>query len=92
MASILNLLFRPYLYGITIDLILKIQADGRNPIINFIFETVKDTGTSEVVYGTLIFVYVFASRGLAIQYTFIISAMMFFLCFMKMIIASPRPY
>jgi len=45
-----------------------------------------------VVYGTLILIFVFCSRALAVHYAFIISTMMFFLCFMKMIIRYPRPY
>jgi hypothetical protein len=65
---------------------------GRDPYSYAFFSTVKDIGSSYVVYGSLVLIYIFNSRALAFHYTLIISAMMFFLCFMKMIVAYPRPY
>jgi membrane-associated phospholipid phosphatase len=53
---------------------------------------VKKLGSSYFIYGVLILIYVFKEKALAFHYTLIISAMMFFLCYLKMIIRFPRPY
>jgi membrane-associated phospholipid phosphatase len=52
----------------------------------------KELGSTHFIYGVLIYIYVFKEKALAFHYTLIISAMMFFLCLMKMIIRYPRPY
>jgi len=56
------------------------------------FQTVKKLGSSYFIYGVLLLIYIFKERALAFHYTLIISAMMFFLCYMKMLIRYPRPY
>lgn len=92
LISLLNLIFRPFLYQLSIDYILDLQKRGRNPYLFMFFNTIKELGSAEFIYGTLILIYVFCSRALALHYTFIISAMMFFLCFMKTVVMYPRPY
>ena len=76
----------------SLDWIRRIQSEGRDPLVYTYFETVKDLGSSYFIYGTLLFIYVFKERALAFHYTLVISFMMFFLCFMKMIVRYPRPY
>lgn len=56
------------------------------------FQNIKKLGSAWFIYGVLLLIYVFKERALAFHYTLIISMMMFFLCFMKMIIRFPRPY
>ena len=49
-------------------------------------------GSTYFVYGTLIFIYIFCSKALAVHYTFVISTFFWFLVEMKMFIRFPRPY
>ena len=90
--TILNLIFRDYLYQMSLDLIMSLQTQGRDPYLLAFFQTVKKVGSSYFIYGALILIYVFKERALAFHYTLIISSMMFFLCYLKMIIRYPRPY
>lgn len=52
----------------------------------------KELGSLHFIYGTLLVIYAFQEKALAFHYTLVISAMMFFLCYMKMLIRFPRPY
>lgn len=90
--AILNSILRPYLYQLSLDLIMEIQTAGRDPYVFAFFNTVKKLGSSYFIYGVLVLIYIFKERALAFHYTLIISFMMFFLCFMKMLIRYPRPY
>lgn len=91
-ATIINSIVRDWLYKMSLDLIMQIQTQGRDPFLLAYFETIKKIGSNYFIYGVLVLIYVFKERALAFHYTLIISAMMFFLCYMKMIIRYPRPY
>ena len=56
------------------------------------FQLIKNIGSPYFVYGSLGVIYVFCSRALAFHYTLIISTMMFYLVWLKMIFRYPRPY
>lgn len=90
--TIINFIIRDYLYQLSIDIILSLQENGRDPYQYWFFNNIRKLGDSHTLYGILLLIYVFCSRALAFQYTLVISTMMFFLCFMKMIIQYPRPY
>ena len=76
----------------SLDYIITLQTEGRSPFAMTYYNLVKRFGSSEFIYGTLLLIYVFKERALALHYTLIISAMMFFLSFLKMVIRFPRPY
>ena len=80
------------LYELSIKIILDLQERGRDPVWTWIFTYITKIGDSYTLYGILVLIYVFCSRALAFHYTLIISTMMFFLCFMKMVVRYPRPY
>ena len=92
LISIMNSIFRPYLYQLSLDIIMHFQTIGRDPYVFAFFNTIKKLGSSYFIYGVLLLIYIFKERALAFHYTLIISFMMFFLCFMKMLIRFPRPY
>lgn len=90
--TILNYIFRVPLYNKSLEVILNIQNSGRGQAATTFFKVVEQFGNTSFVYLTLFTVYIFCSRALAYHYTLVISTMMFFLVFMKMIIRYPRPY
>ena len=49
-------------------------------------------GSPEFVYFSLILIYIFKSKFLALHYSVVISVMYFFVFYMKLIIRHPRPY
>jgi hypothetical protein len=92
LITLINIIFRPYLYQKSLEIILDIQKSGRSEGLVGYYKVVEQFGTTNFVYFVLFCVYIFCSRALAFHYTLIISIMMFFLVFMKMIIRFPRPY
>ena len=91
-ATVLNFLFREWLYKMSIDYVLELQKQGRDPYMYQFYTTMTLIGSTEFIYGTLLLIYIFCSRALALHYTFVISSMMFWLCFMKTIVMYPRPF
>lgn len=92
LATLANFMVRSWLYQMSIDYVLELQRVGRDPYIYEFFSTVTLIGSSEFIYGTLLLIYIFCSRALAVHYTFVISSMFFWLCFMKTIVMYPRPF
>jgi membrane-associated phospholipid phosphatase len=92
-ATLLNaFVLRPNLYQSSIDYIIDLQTRRRDPYLLIFFNTIRKLGSTWFIYGTLLLIYVFKERALAFHYTLVISFMMFFLVFMKMLIRFPRPY
>ena len=57
--TILNFIFREYLYKLSLDIILDLQRNGRDPYFFMFFDSIKEIGSAYSVYGTLLLIYIF---------------------------------